>query len=92
MGDLVRTAGKKVFSKGDSTHWSYIFYTIAQIKHNTIPSYQINYLLKRCNQNLSQATYLTLDGNNQVIEELNLNKNKLIINATTTGRNYSKKC
>ena len=36
---LIRTADiKKVFSKGDSTKWSYDLYTITEIIHDTIPS------------------------------------------------------
>ena len=39
LGQLVRTADiKRVFSKGDSTNYSYILYTITQIPHDTIPS------------------------------------------------------
>ena len=39
LGQLVRTADiKKVFSKGDSTNWSYKLYTITEIIHDTIPS------------------------------------------------------
>ena len=42
LGQLVRTADiKKVFSKGDSTNWSYKFYTITEMTHDTIPSYRI---------------------------------------------------
>ena len=37
---LVRTADiKRVFSKGDSTNYSYKIYTITEVIHNTIPSY-----------------------------------------------------
>ena len=40
LGQLVRTADiRKVFSKGDSTNWSYKFYTITETFHNTIASY-----------------------------------------------------
>ena len=52
LGQLVRTADiKRVFSKGDSTNWSYMLYTITEIIHDTIPSYRINYLPERQNQN-----------------------------------------
>ena len=48
LGDLVRTADiKKVFSKGDSTNYSYKLYTITEIIHDTIPSYRIDYLPER---------------------------------------------
>ena len=40
LGDLVRTSDiKRVFSKGDSTNYSYKLYTITEIIHDTIASY-----------------------------------------------------
>ena len=40
LGQLVRTTDiKRVFSKGDSTNYSYKLYTITEIIHDTIPSY-----------------------------------------------------
>ena len=73
LGQLVRTAViKKVFSKGDSTNYSYLLYTITEIIHDTIPSYRINYLPERYNENLLLPTKLTLEQNNQVMKELNL--------------------
>ena len=45
LGQLVRTSDiKRVFSKGDSTNYSYKLYTITEIIHDTIPSYRIDYL------------------------------------------------
>ena len=39
LGDLVRTADiKRVFSKGDSTNYSYLLYTITEVIHDTFPS------------------------------------------------------
>ena len=39
LGQLIRTADiKKVFSKGDSTNYSYQIYTITEVIHDTIPS------------------------------------------------------
>ena len=73
LGQLVRTADiKRVFSKGDSTNWSYKIYTITEVIHDTIPSYRINYLPERYNENLLLPTKLTLEQNNQVKKELNL--------------------
>ena len=73
LGQLVRTADiKKVFSKGDSTNWSYKLYTITEIVHDTIPSYRINNLPERYNQNLLLSTKLSLEQNNLIMEELNL--------------------
>ena len=73
LGQLVRTADiKRVFSKGDSTNWSYKLYTITEIIHDTKPSYIINYLPERYNENLLLPTKLSLEENNQVMKELNL--------------------
>ena len=73
LGQLVRTADiKRVFSKGDSTNYSYKLYTITEIIHDTVPSYRIDYLPERYNQNLLLPTKLTLEENNQVMKELNL--------------------
>ena len=69
----VRTSDiRKVFSKGDSINYSYKLYTITEVIHDTIPSYRIDYLRERYNENLLLPTKLTLEKNNQVIEELNL--------------------
>ena len=39
LGQVIRTADiKRVFSKGDSTNWSYKLYTITEVIHDTIPS------------------------------------------------------
>ena len=73
LGQLVRTADiKRVFSKGDSTNYSYKLYTITEVIHDTIPSYRINYLPERYNENLLLPSKLTLDENNKVMKELNL--------------------
>ena len=41
IGDSVRTADiKRVFSKGDSTNWSYKLYKMTEVIHDTIPSYK----------------------------------------------------
>ena len=73
LGQLVRTADiKKVFSKGDSTNYSYKLYTITEVIHDTIPSYRIDYYPERYNQNLLLPTKLTLEQNNKIMKELNL--------------------
>ena len=73
LGDLVRTADiKRVFSKGDSTNWSYKLYTITEIIHDTIPSYRIDYLPERYIENLLLPTKLSLEQNNKIMKELNL--------------------
>ena len=73
LGQLVRTADiKRVFSKGDSTNYSYKLYTITEVIHDTIPSYRIDYLPERYNENLLLPTKLTLEQNNKIMKELNL--------------------
>ena len=73
LRQLVRTANiKRVFNKGDSTNYSCKLYTITEVIHDTIPSYRINYLPDRYNENLLLPTKLSLDENNQVLKKLNL--------------------
>ena len=73
LRQLVRTSDiKKVFSKGDSTNYSYKLYTITEVIHDTIPSYRIDYLTERYNENLLLPTKLTLEENNEVMKKLNL--------------------
>ena len=73
LGQLVRTADiKRVFSKGDSTNGSNKLYTITEIIHDTIPSYRIDFLPERYNENLLLPTKLTLDEDNKIMKELNL--------------------
>ena len=73
LGHIVRSSDiRRVFSKGDSTNYSYKLYTITEVIHDTIPSYRINYLPERYNQNLLLPTKRTLEDNNQVMKELNL--------------------
>ena len=65
LGQLVRTTNiKRVFSKGDSTNYSYKLYTITEIIHDTIPSYRYDFLPERYNGNLLLPTKLTLEQNN----------------------------
>ena len=50
LGQLNRTADiKRVFSKGDSSNYSYKLYTSTEVIHDTIPSYRIDYLPERYN-------------------------------------------
>ena len=73
LGQLVRTADiKKVFSKGDSTDCGYKLYSITEVIHDTIPSYGIDFLPERYNENLLLPTKLSLDENNKIMKELNL--------------------
>ena len=61
LGQLVRTSDiERVFSKGDSTNYSCELYTITENIHDRIPSYRIDYLPERYNEN------------NQVMKKLHL--------------------
>ena len=61
LGQLVRTADiRRVFSKGDSTNYSYKLYTKLEVIHDSITSYRIDYLPERYNENLLLPTKLTL--------------------------------
>ena len=73
IGQKIRTSDiRKVFSKGDSTKYSYEVYTITEVIHDTVPSYRIDYLPEIYNENLLLPTKLTLEENNEVMKELNL--------------------
>ena len=74
LGHIVRTADiKRVFSKADSTNISYKLYTITEVFHDSIPSYRINYLPERYNQNFLLPTKLSLEQNNQVMKKSKFN-------------------
>ena len=73
INDLVRTADlKKIFSKGDTTNWSYKLYKITEIINDTIPSYKIDSLKERYNESLLKKTELTLKENDNVMKKLKL--------------------
>ena len=73
INDLVRVADlKKMFSKGDTTNWSYILYKITEIVNDTIPTYKINNLPERYNESLRKKTDLKLKENDNVMKKLNL--------------------
>ena len=72
-GQLVRTADiKGVFSKGDSTNYSYKIYTVTEVIHDTTPSYRVNYLPERFEENLLLPTKLSLEQNIQFMKKQNL--------------------
>ena len=62
LGQIVRATDiKRVFSKGDSSNFSYKLYTITEVIHDNTPSYQNNYLPERYNENLLLPIKLTLE-------------------------------
>ena len=71
---LLRTPDiRSVFSKGDSTNYGYKIYTITEVIHDTFPSYRIDYLPERHNQNLLLPTKLSLDEKKSSYEETKFN-------------------
>ena len=73
LGQLVRTEDiKRVFSNGDSTNYSYKLYTKIDIRHDTIPSYRIDSLPEKYNENLLLPSKLSLEQNFQAMKKLNL--------------------
>ena len=73
VNDLVRTADlEKMFSKGDTTNWSYKLYEIREIINDTIPSYEIINLKEKYNEALLKKTESTMKENDNVMKKLNL--------------------
>ena len=73
INDLVRTADlKKIFSKRDTTNWSYKLYKITEIIEDTIPSYKIDNLKERYNETLLKKTELTIKENDSVMKKLKI--------------------
>ena len=71
LGQLIRTADiEKVFSKSDSTNYSYNIYKIPEVIHDTIPSYRIDYLTERYRENLLLPIKQTNEENNKVMKKL----------------------
>ena len=71
VGDFVRTADQRsIFSKGDSTNWSYKLYTITEIIDDIIPSYHIDILPERYNEASLKKSRLTLEENETVFKKL----------------------
>ena len=73
LGDLVRTADtRNIFSKSDSTNWSYKLCTITEIIDDTIPSYRIDNFPERYNEALLKKSILTHDENEVVMQKLKI--------------------
>ena len=73
VNDLVRVADlRKMFSKWETSNWSYKLYKISGIINETIPSYKIDNLKERYNEALLKKTQLTMKENNTVMKKLNL--------------------
>ena len=61
-----------MFSKGDTTNWSYKLYKITEINNDTIPAYKIDNLPERYNESLLKKTELSFKKNKDVMKVLNL--------------------
>ena len=75
VGDQIRQTHSR-FRNMDHFE-AYINSSITHIIHDTIPTYRINYLPGRYNENLLLQTKLSLEENNRNMKKLNLiEKNK----------------
>ena len=73
IGYLVRTADiKKMFSKSDTTNWSYKLYKFTEIFKDTIPSYHIDNLPESYNESLLKKTELTIKEKKDVMKKLKI--------------------
>ena len=73
LGQIVRTAEvTKTFTNADTKKWSCKSYAITEVLHDTFPSYIINYLLERYNENNLSSPKFYLDENSQLMKKLNL--------------------
>ena len=79
LNDLVRVLDKRnIFSKGDSTNFSYILYKITEVINDTIPSYRIINLPERYNESLLKKSQLTMKENDEVIRKLHIEASGLL--------------
>ena len=61
-----------MFSKSDTTNWSYKLYKITEINNDTIPAYKINNLSERYNESLLKKPELTMKENDNVMKKLRI--------------------
>ena len=73
VNDVVRVSDlRKMFSKGDTTNWSYKLYKITEIINDTNPSYRIDNLPERYNESLLKKTKSTMKEKDNVMKKLNI--------------------
>ena len=83
VSDYVITADlKKMFSRGDTTNWSYKLFKITENNNDTIPSYKIDKLPERYNEALLKKTELTMKKNKSVKKKLLLSQIKHSLSIT----------
>ena len=61
-----------MFSKGDTTNWSFKLFKITEVINDTIPSYHIDDLKERYNESLIKRTELTVKENVSVMKKLRI--------------------
>ena len=72
VNDLIRTADLTgIFSKGDTTNWSYKMYKMTDIINDAIPNYHIDNLPERYNEASLKKTELTMRENKGTLKTLN---------------------
>ena len=73
MGDLVRAANsKRRFSKGYTTNWSYVIFTITKNINGTFPNYKTLQLPEICKERLLKKTKATGRENDRALHSLNV--------------------
>ena len=78
LGQLIRTADiKRVFSKSDSTKYSYKLYTITEVIHDTVTSYRTDYVPERYIQNLLLPTKLSVEKKQSSYERIKFISKKI---------------
>ena len=74
INNLVGTADiNKMFSKGDTTNWSFKIYKITEMFTDTIPNHRIEKLPEKYNESLPKKTNLTIKENKDIMKKLFLN-------------------
>ena len=61
-----------MFSKSDTTNWSYKLNKITELINDTIPAYKINNLPERYNESLLKKTELTMKENDNGMKKLRI--------------------
>ena len=71
--DFVRTSDlKRIFSKGDTTNWSYKLCEITDIVNDTMPSYRTDNLQECYKEAFLKKTEFSIKENNNVMKKSNI--------------------
>ena len=80
INDLVGTADfEKMFSKSDTTTWSYKLYEIKKIIKDTFGSCRLDVLPERYNEALVKKNRVNNEKNNEVMKKIKLNQTFVVV-------------